>query len=201
MKYTLTTLLISLVLFAASANAQQDMWQKSYQLETAGLYNDAISAIDQVQANSVDAELKSLRRGWLYYLLGNYNESIREYRFASERNSKSIDARLGITLPLLAQKRWREAEQNARAILAYAPNNYTALMRLVLALEGEKNWDEMQKTSETLVLLFPSDATAYVYLARSYAWQTKRDAAIAAYSAVLARYPGHYEATAYLQQK
>jgi tetratricopeptide (TPR) repeat protein len=190
-----------LTLISVPALAQESPWQRSYRLETAGLYSEAISAIDQVSANSADAELKSLRRGWLYYLLGNYNESIREYRFSSERNSKSIDARLGITLPLLAQKRWREAEQNARAILAYAPNNYTALLRLILALEGQKNWDEMLKTSETLVALFPTDATAYVYQARSYAWLSKNDAAMVAYSAVLTRYPANTEALAYLQQK
>jgi tetratricopeptide (TPR) repeat protein len=190
-----------IALSASSVMAQETPWQKSYQYETAGLYAEAITALDPVAANSADAELKSLRRGWLYYSLGNYNESIREYRQASERNNKSIDARLGITLPLLAQKRWREVEQNAKAILGYAPNNYTAMLRLTLAQEGQKNWEEMQKTAASIVTLFPTDTTGYVYLARAHAWLTQRDEAVAAYRAVLARYPGHLEAIAYIEQK
>jgi tetratricopeptide (TPR) repeat protein len=154
-----------------------------------------------VPANSADAELKSLRRGWLFYLQGNFNESIREYRFASERNSKSIDARLGVTLPLLAQKRWREAEQNAHETLEFAPNNYTALLRLTVAQEGQRDWAGMLKSAEAMVASYPSDATAYVYLARAHAWLLKRAEAVAAYRAVLARYPGHLEATAYIEQK
>jgi predicted Zn-dependent protease len=201
MKSTLTALIASLALFAASANAQQDPWQLSYQFETASKYADAISAIDNISANSADAELKSLRRGWLFYLQGNYNDSIREYRLASERNSRSVDARLGITLPLLAQKRWREAEQNARASLELSPNNYTGLLRLAIALEGQRDWANMVKAGTALVTSYPSDASAYVYLARAHAWLNNRAEAVTAYRAVLSRYPGHLEALAYIEQK
>jgi tetratricopeptide (TPR) repeat protein len=189
-----------LSLLATSVFAQEAAWQKSYQLEAAGKYNEAMAAIDQVQANGPDAEMKLLRRGWLYYLPGNFNESIREYRLAIERNGKSVDARLGVLLPLLGQQRWREAEQNARAALELAPNNYTALLRLTISLEGQHDWDRMAKTAATLVTGYPSDATAYVYLARANAWLNKRDEAIAAYAAVLTRYPGHAEAKAYLDK-
>jgi predicted Zn-dependent protease len=154
-----------------------------------------------VAANGPDAELKTLRRGWLLYLQGSYDESIREYGFAIQRNSKSIDARVGITLPQLALKRWSDAAQNANAALKLAPNHYTALLRLALALEGLKSWDEMAKVTTTLATAYPTDATAYVYLARAKAWQGKVDEAVAAYAAVLVRYPGHLEAKAYLEKK
>ena len=101
------TAVLACGMFGGAASAQQALWQNSYTLETAGKYVEAISAIDAIPANGPDAELKLLRRGWLYYLPGSFNESIREYRLAIERNSKSIDARLGLTLPLLAAKRWR----------------------------------------------------------------------------------------------
>jgi len=201
LKSVLGSTFVSMALFAACANAAENLWQKSYQFEAAGKYADAISAIDPISANSADAELKSLRRGWLFYLQGNFNDSIREYRLAMERNTRSIDARLGVTLPLLAQKRWREAEQNSRAVLELSPNNYTALIRLAVAQEAQRDWESLKKTGAALTISYPSDPTAYVYLARANAWLNKRAEAAAAYNAVLARYPGHLEAIAYLEQK
>lgn len=197
----LTALFAALALSSTSIFAQEAAWQNSYQLETAGKFSEAIAALDQVAANGPDAELKVLRRAWLYYSLGSYNDSIREYRLAIERNGKSIDARLGAILPLLAQKRWREAEQGVRAVLDMAPNHYTALLRLAVCQEGQRDWTAMAKTAATLVANYPSDSSAYVYLARANAWLSKRDEALAAYSAVLSRYPGHLEAKAYLEKK
>ena len=197
----LSALSVLLVLPAAPAQAQDDVWQNSYQLEAAGKYYDAIAAIDRVPANAPDAELKTLRRGWLYYLSGSPNESIREYRLAIERNSRSVDARVGITLPLLALKRWREAAQNARIALELAPNNYTALLRLAMALEGQHEWVTMAQTAATMVASYPSEVAAYVYLAHANVALKKRDDAIAAYTAVLVRDQGNLEARNYLGKK
>lgn len=183
------------------AYAQDGVWQNSYQLETAGKYAEAMAVIDSISVNSSDAEFKLLRRGWLFYLNGRFDESIREYRLAIDRNSKSIDARLGLTLPLLAAQRWREAEQVARAALDLAPINSTALVRMAMAQEGQRDWPAMIKTSASLVSSFPSNATGYVYLARAYAWLGRNEDAATAYSSVLVRFPGHLEATAYLAKK
>ena len=183
------------------AYAQDGVWKNSYQLETAGKYAEAMAVIDSISVNSSDAEFKLLRRGWLFYLNGRFDESIREYRLAIDRNSKSIDARLGLTLPLLAAQRWREAEQVARAALDLAPINSTALVRMAMAQEGQRDWPAMIKTSASLVSSFPSNATGYVYLARAYAWLGRNEDAATAYSSVLVRLPGHLEATAYLAKK
>lgn len=197
----LGALLATLTIATAPAMAQEAAWQNSYQLEAAGKYTEAFTALDGVAANGADAELKLIRRGWLYYLPGRFDESIREYRLAIERNPKSVDARLGITLPLLAAKRWREAEQSAQAALNLAPNNYTAMLRLVIALEAQKDWTIMAKVAANMAASYPTDASAYVYLARANAWLGKRDESVAAYTATLSRYPGHLEAKAYLAQK
>ncbi|MFA6015611.1 MAG: tetratricopeptide repeat protein [Gallionellaceae bacterium] len=197
-----STLALTFVITAAgTAQAENPVWQSSYQFEAAGKYTEAINVIDPIPANGADAEFKLMRRGWLYYLSGRYDESIREYRYAIERNKKSIDARLGILLPQMAAKRWREAEQNANAALDLSPNNYTALLRLAVIFEAQKNWDEMAQVANTLVSSYPTDSSAYVYLARAKAWQNKTGEAYAAYSAVLVRYPGHLEAQAYVEKK
>lgn len=192
---------MTISMFVPSAYAQDGGWQSSYQLEATGKYAEAMAVIDSISVNGSDAELKVLRRGWLLYLSGRFDESIREYRLAVDRNSKSIDARLGLTLPLLAAKRWREAEQGAKAALDLAPGNYTALVRMAVAQEAQRDWPAMMKTSVNLVSSYPTDATAYVYLARANAWLGRNEDAATAYSAVLARYPGHLEAKAYLAKK
>jgi tetratricopeptide (TPR) repeat protein len=201
MKLHSTLLAIAAATILQCASAQESVWQNSYQFESAGKYSEAIFAMETVAANSPDAELKLLRRGWLFYQAGKFDESIREYRLAMERNSRSIDARLGIMLPMLASKRWREAEQVARAVLELAPHHYTASVRLAIAQEGLQDWAALTKTATTLVADYPSDATAYTYLARANAWLGKRPEALAAYSAVLARYPAHQEAKAYIDKK
>jgi tetratricopeptide (TPR) repeat protein len=197
----LTAASAMLILSSTAALAQESVWANSYKLEGEKKFNEAISAIDSVPANGPDAELKTLRRAWLYYSAGNYSESIREYRHGIERNSKSVDARLGVTLPLLAAKRWREAEQSARAVLDLAPNNYTALLRLTIALEAQSDWAAMHKTATTMVTAYPTDVTAYIYLARANLWLGKKSDGIAAYVAVLSRYPGQLEAKAYLDKR
>ncbi len=183
------------------AYAQDGGWQSSYQLEAAGKYAEAMAVIDSISVSGSDAEFKLLRRGWLLYLNGRLDESIREYRLAVDRNSKSVDARLGLTWPLLAAKRWREAEQVARAALDLAPINSTALIRMAMAQEGQLDWPAMMKTSGLLVSSFPSNATGYVYLARANAGLGRNADAATAYSSVLVRFPGHLEATAYLAKK
>jgi tetratricopeptide (TPR) repeat protein len=197
----LAPVLIAAAMVQAPVMAQEAAWQNSYQLEAAGKYVEAMAAIDAVPANGPEAELKLLRRGWLFYMPGKFDESIREYRLAMDRNPRSVDARLGVTLPLLAAKRWREAEQSARAALEISPFNYTGLLRLAIAQEGQQDWQGMLKTATTLAFSYTTDATAQVYLARANAWLGKRPEAVAAYTAVLARFPGHLEAKAYIDKK
>jgi tetratricopeptide (TPR) repeat protein len=198
---TLIALTAALALQTNSVVAQEAVWQSSYTYEVAGKYVDAMSVLDTVTANGPDAELKLLRRGWLFYLPGRMDESIREYRLAIERNPKSIDARLGLTLPLLATKRWREAEQASKAVLDLAPNSYVGQVRLATAQEGLQDWSALLKTASSLTTSFPTDATSFVYLARANAWLGKKPEALAAYSAVLARAPGNTEAKNYIDKK
>ena len=200
---SLFALTAALTLQYSVAHAQDSAWRNSYQFETAGKFTEAIAAIEPVSVNGPDAEFKLLRRGWLYYQAGRFDESIREYRLAIERNSHSVDARLGLVLvlPMLAAKRWREAEQAARFVLDIAPHNYTALVRQAIAQEGLQDWQALSKTANILVADYPSDATAYIYLARAHAWLGKRSEAVVAYNSVLVRYPAHPEARAYIDKK
>lgn len=195
-------ILLAVVTFAPYTWADNSAaWAKSYTLETEKKYADALAAINAIPADDPDAQLTLLRRGWLNYLLEQYNDSVKLYKQAMQLNPKSLDAVLGVTLPLLAQQKWQESALYAKQVLEVSPYQYTASLRLLLAEEGAREWESMKKHAQDLVEHYPTDATALVYLARSHAWLGDKEAARKAYSAVLNRIPGHYEATAYLNKK
>ncbi|MDT8991951.1 tetratricopeptide repeat protein [Curvibacter sp. APW13] len=194
-------LLLGTLVSASCAMAQDAAWNNSYQLEAAQKYIEAINALDFANASGSEQEFKSLRRAWLLYQSGKYDDAAREYRQAAERYPRSVDARLGQALALLGAKRWREAETVARGTLELAPNSYLALLRMVLAQEGAQDWAAMARSANQLVQAYNSDATAHLYLARAYAWLGRRTEAMAAYTAVLARNPSQAEAKAYVGAK
>jgi tetratricopeptide (TPR) repeat protein len=199
----LKKLLFVILLTGITSLAQADndlVWKNSYQLEAVKKYAEALSALSVLKANDTDAELLLMRRGWLSYLMAQYNDAIGWYNQALQKNPKSLEARLGLTLPLLAQQRWKEAAQWANKVLEIAPYDYTATLRLILAEEGLRDWSSMKKYSLELAERYPTDATALVYVARSYAWLGDTEDARKVYANVLNRVPGHYEATAYLSK-
>jgi tetratricopeptide (TPR) repeat protein len=199
MKKIRLALLLAGLLTTSWAYADNDAaWSNSYSLEASKKYAEALTALNAIPASGENAQLLLLRQGWLTYLQGQYNDSVKYYQEAMQQNPKSLDAVLGVTLPLLAQQRWQEAAVNAKQVLNSSPNQYTAYLRLIVAEEGARDWSAMKQHAEELTEHYPTDTSAFVYLARAYAWLGDKDAAKKAYNAVLTRLPKHYEATAYL---
>ena len=172
-----------LFLAAASAWADESPWQKSYRLEATGKYAEAAAALDG--ASGGDADLALMRRGWLAYLQGRYNEAMDFYGRASKMNPKSLEAQLGITLPLMAQQRWREAASHARQVIAESSWDYTAHLRLMIAEEGLRDWKSLAEHAERVSEHYPADATTLVYLARAQAWMGNTKAAKETYGPCL----------------
>lgn len=194
-------LLFSLLLHGG-AHAQSranDMWRDSYALEASGKYAQALSTLESLPASSPDHDFALMRQGWLNYLQGKHNDAIRDYNLALAANPKSLEALLGLTLPLMAQQRWREAAAAAKRVIAASPWDYTAHVRLMVCEEGEKKWHDLAQHAGEFVARFPSDATGLVYLARAEAWLGNVKRAQAAYTRVLARLPSHVEALNYLK--
>ncbi len=194
---TLSHIVVLGLLATTALAADETAWQKSYRLEAAGKHAEAAASLNGLESGA-DASFVLSRRGWLAHLQGQYADAISFYSRAIDKNPRSLEARHGITLPLLAQQRWREAAVQARQIIAESAWDYTAHVRLLLAEEGLQDWRGMQEHAERLTERFPSDATAWVYLARAHAWQRNVREAKEAYGRVTDRYPGHVEATRYL---
>ena len=200
-KIRLALLLTGLLTTSSWVYADNEaVWTSSYSLEAGKKYAEALTALDAIPASGADGQLLLLRKGWLTYLQGEYNDSAKYYQEALQQNPKSLDAMLGMTLPLLAQQRWQEAAVYAKQVLNVAPNQYTAYLRLIVAEEGVHDWESMKKHAEELTEHYPTDTTAFVYLARAYAWLGDKESAKKTYSAVLVRMPKHLEAAAYLSK-
>lgn len=195
MRIILNVLLFLGLLFQAGFSmADSDPWKESHRLESVYQYDAALNALNGV---SSDNELVLLRRGWLYYLKGSNSKSIDNYKKAIKKNSKSLDARLGIILPLMAQQRWREAASNAKKVLEVAPWNYHAHVRLMASEEALKQWTELEKHARSVHERYPSDADPLVFLARAHRKQGNDKAAAQAYKKVLELVPDHFESKQY----
>jgi tetratricopeptide (TPR) repeat protein len=190
-------LLAGLVLVSSAVSAQ-DPWAESYDREARGAYRAAIRALAPILAAQPDHELAMMRRGWLRYLNGQYNDAIRDYQRSIEINGLSLEARLGIMLPLLAQRRWREAAAYAQEVLRVDPWNYYAHVRLMIAEEGQRQWQQLASHAGDVARRYPSDATVRVYWARALARLGNDAEARARYEDVLERIPSHEEAATFV---
>jgi tetratricopeptide (TPR) repeat protein len=179
----------------SSVNASP--WSDSYKLETEQRYMEAEQVL-LPESQGEDPEMVQLRLGWLRYLQGRYNEAIQTYRQAIQMNPESIDARLGVALPLLAQLRFREAEAQARTVLNIAPWNYTAHERLMAAEAGQLQWQALLNHTSILHQRYPSDTGTLAYMALAHANLGQVGLAKSAYFRVLNRIPEHQIALNYL---
>lgn len=186
---------ILLLALSLPAMAQRDPWAESYRYEAQKNYAQAAQAL---QALPQTFELVQLRQAYLAYLQGRHDEAIKGYRKALEINPLSLDAQLGLPLPLLAQRKWNEAAVECRKVIHQCAWNYWAHLRLLVAEEGLQQWKVLAAHGKDLALRYPSDASAFVYWARGEARLGNRDEASRAYQRVLQLYPGHKEASDFL---
>jgi tetratricopeptide (TPR) repeat protein len=103
----------------------------SLAFEKQGKYADALKEMEAIASEGKDNYAVNVRLGWLYYENRQYDSSENYYRQAiTLSGQKSVEAMLGMTLPLAAKQDWKEVESTYRKLLAVDPQNYTANLRL-----------------------------------------------------------------------
>lgn len=195
-------MLVGLVFCSTMTLAATDtnLWKKSYSLEQEKKYLDAAKTLEPLLNSSPKTEFLLLRLGWLYYLQTQYNTSISYYKEALGLNADSIDARLGLTLPLLAQQRWKEAAVYAKEVIKISDWDYNANIRLMTCESALLEWEVLERHANAMSKRYPSDATVFIFLARSQAWQGKKTQALSNYKLVLERAPDNQEALEYIKK-
>lgn len=184
------------ILGSSYVYADVDPWAESYRLEKLYQYDAALSALNSVGNGN---ELALLRRGWLNYLKGANSKSIEYYQKAINLNKQSLDAQLGVILPLLAQQRWREAASYANQVLKVAPWNYYAHVRLMITEQALKQWPQLEKHARAVTAHYPADVDAFIFQARANQHLGNTAEATRLYKKVLELVPENNEAKQFLR--
>jgi tetratricopeptide (TPR) repeat protein len=185
----------------ADSDAAASAFAESYQSEAAGEYVDAMDALVNTY-NKYPADYTiNLRYGWLYYMSGEFDDSMSHYRAAIQAEPESIEARLGYMLPLLALERYADVETAAYQVLKKDSNNYLATLRLVTALRLEGKWDVAEKAAREMLALYPSDVSFLAELAVIKAGQGNENSAREISRTIRILDPDNATAAYYLESK
>jgi len=130
----------------------------------AGDYRDAIRSLMVVYKSYPNGYTVNLRLGWLYYLSKKYSNSIFHYKKAIKVIPYSVEAKLGLTLPLLAQGKYSSVERLCYQILNQDFYNYYGNLRLVYVLRKQKKYDLAEKIINKMLYLYPTDTNLLLEL-------------------------------------
>jgi len=166
-------------------------YQRSYDLEATGSYNEALIALERVDAAERSAYFYRLRRAWLLYLGGRHWDSMGEYRRAIKLAPLSVEAHLGLSLPQLALRLWLDAKRSCEEALRLAPKSYVATSRLAYINYNLGRYADAERLYHELLLAYPADVEMRVGLAWSLFKQNKLVRAMAEFGRVQQIAPNH----------
>lgn len=189
-------LALALALAGHRAEANPEAWRRSYALEARGDHRGALAALDAVAAQGARSYLYELRRAWLLYQSGRYDDAVTAYEQAAAASRGAIEPRVGELLPLLALRRWRDAERVARDVLRMDADNYLASRRLALALYNLGRFDAARGAYQGVLARYPGDLEMLSGVGWCELRLGHREQAAAAFRAVLAVSPDDATATA-----
>ncbi len=163
-----TGFVLSILLCGLNANAQQataDLYRDSYALESAGKMKAATNKVLTVLRHEPESYFANLRAGWLYYLQGKSEESIKYYDRAVGLKPKAVEPLLGKLLPLVGVAAWGDVIKTARKVIEMDPGNFQANSKLAYALYMSGNFAKSLPVYTLLVQRYPSNVTMKVGLA------------------------------------
>jgi len=97
--------------------------------------------------------------GWLYYLNQNYANSLEHYNKAKTISPYSLEAKLGYSLPLLAQQKYDQVEAETYQILNFDYYNYYGNLRLAFALRMQGKLELAEKITSKMLTIYPIDVS------------------------------------------
>lgn len=195
----LSLILLALVALVSTSNVSADppeLWQRSYVLEARGDHVGALAALNQLPAEEQRGYLFLARRAWLLYRAGRHQESVGAYRLAIAEAPEAVEPRAGILLPLIALRRFRDAEAEARAGLRIDHDNHAISRSLAWALYNLGRFDQAERAYRRIVALHPSDLEMRAGIGWCLLRRGRRADAAAEFRAVLAVSPENAAALA-----
>jgi tetratricopeptide (TPR) repeat protein len=156
---------------------------------------DAANSDDAIAARSALEKLlaKNPKVASLWARLGEVSrrndpqKSAEAYRRANELDPKNPKYAIGYAAALVQMRRFAEAEQILRRVIATAPNEYTAHANLALALYELKRFAEALPEYEWLAATRPEIPATYFFIATAHDNLGEYEQALEAYEKFLAR--------------
>lgn len=199
-KIVLLFLFIFYTAFGLSYDEIKDAYYRSYQYEKTGNYEDAIKSLMPVYKSYPEGYTINLRLGWLYYLNKKYANSIFHYEKAMKVAPYSIEAKLGYTLPLLAQGKYADVEKVCYQILNTDFYNYYGNLRLSFVLRMQKKYDIAEKVINKMLVIYPTDLNFLLELGLLKFFTGKKDEAKKILRDLLILDPENVTAKEYLEK-
>ena len=165
------------------------------QVEGRGKYSDALKEMEAISPEAKNDYAVMLRFGWVEYLNLKYDLSEKYYRQAIMASPSSVEALLGLTLPLAAKQDWQEVEASYQKILGMDPANYTAHLRLGQIYLNRGDYAIAATHLSTALEAYPASYEAVLYSAWNDASLGKKDEARKLFEHALMLSPGDTSAT------
>lgn len=161
----IAAIIISIGAFSQDYSKLVSAFANSYAKETAGNYDEAVSALKDFYTET--SYEMNLRLGWLTYLQGKFSESLSYYNKAISLMPYAIEPRLGVAYPASAQGNWDFVVTQYQTILSIDPKNTLTLYRMGLILYERKEYKHAAEQFEKVVNLYPFDYDSVLMLAWS----------------------------------
>lgn len=190
MQFWITALALLLLLPAAPAAAVPgDRYQESYELEARGQVNEALKALLKLPDREKTTYFYLLREAWLRYLNKDLKLSAAGYKKAAAASPRAIEPLLGLMLPQLALRAWKDAATTARKVLRMDSKNYLARTRLAWALYNLGRHEEARRLYAKILESYPSDLSMQTGLGWSLLKLGKKPEAKRVFMNVIRRSP------------
>ena len=135
----------------------------SYNAETARNYARALQIMEDLNTTDPNDSFYNLRIAWLQYLLGRYNDSLKNYQ-KSYNIFPSLDAQTGILNCQLALGLWNDAHIQAEQILKKYPQNMLVLGKAAYATYMLQDYQATANYYQRIIDIFPWDMESRGYL-------------------------------------
>ena len=182
--WAICLIIVSPALFAQDASSLEQVFEKTYELESSGEYSKAIGLLKEVY-NEESYEI-NLRLGWLTYLSGNFTEAIPYYQKSIQLKPLSIEARLGLVYPASSIGNWTQVETMYKEILKVDPQNSLVNYRMGLINYGREDYNAAAQYFQKVINLYPFDYDGTIMMAwTNFKLEKQREAKVLFQKALL----------------
>lgn len=162
-----------------------ELFESSFAHEVTGNLDRSLRDVLEILRVEPGHYIANYRAAWLYYLQARYTESVKYYEKASTIKPHALEPRIGMMLPLMAARRWAEAEVLGETILKQAPQNYLTGSRLAFTYFSQGKYSRALVLYKEVLAQYPSEIEMMLGIGWTYLKQGKTNQARAMFEQVL----------------